>query len=491
MSLEKLLENEKQITALGQVAGLISWDQEAMMPPKGAGQRAEQAGALAQVIHDRRTDPRIGDWLAEIDGKQLSEFDRCNVHEIRRAYDRATKVPARLASEIAMASSQGQQSWVAARKTKNLADFLPALKRNIELKREEAACISGSNDPQSLYDALLDEFEPGARTSELSALLESMRPRLKALREKIAEKPAPAALKGHFPADQQLVLASKLATTLGYDFEAGRIDKVVHPFCSGSGNDVRITTRTDEADPFNCLYSTIHEVGHALYSQGITDPFLPAAEYSSMGVHESQSRFWENQIARSGEFAKWLFPAMVEAFGAMNIESPDALYAAVNRVETGYIRTEADEVHYNLHILLRFELERDLICGALEAEDLEEAWNANFERDFGLKVDDPNLGVMQDVHWSAGLFGYFPTYSLGNIYAACLNRAMRKDLPNRDKMVENAETAPILNWLREKIHVKGRLYPAPKLIEQATGEAPSTEPLLDYLETKFGGLYDL
>lgn len=491
MPLEKLLSHEKQTSALGQVAGLVSWDQEAMMPPKGAQQRAEQAGAIAKIIHERRTDPKIGEWLAALNGDEMTEFDRCNVREIRRTYERATKVPGRLASEIAIASSQGQQTWAAARKTKNLNDFLPALKRNIELKREEASCISDTNDPQSLYDALLDEFEPGARTSELSALLESLRPRLKALRKKIAEKPEPLALSGRFPADRQMKLARTLAETFGYDFEAGRVDTVVHPFCSGTGNDVRITTRTDEADPFNCLYSTIHEVGHALYAQGTTDPFMPAADYCSMGVHESQSRFWENQIARSGDFSKWLYPAMVSVFGALNLESADALHAAVNRVETGFIRTESDEVHYNLHILLRFELERDLICGALDAEDLEEAWNSRFLRDFGQKISDPNLGVMQDVHWAAGLFGYFPTYSLGNIYAACLDRAMHKDLPQRNEMVTNAETTPILSWLRERIHVKGRLLPAPELIAEATGENPSTEPLLDYLETKFGELYKL
>ncbi|MGI9401454.1 MAG: carboxypeptidase M32, partial [Rhizobiaceae bacterium] len=333
MSLENLLSHEKQTTALSQIAGLISWDQEAMMPPKGAHQRAEQAGALAQIIHDRRTDPKIGEWLESIDEKDLSQFDRRNVSEIRRTFDRATKVPGKLASEIAIASSKGQQIWAASRKSGKYTDFLPALKRNIELKREEAACIAGNSDPQSLYDALLDEFEPGAKTKELSNLLESLRPRLKALREKIAEKPAPLPLKGVFPADRQMKLARKLATIFGYDFEAGRIDKVVHPFCSGSGDDVRITTRTDEADPFNCLYSTIHEVGHALYAQGTPDPFMPAAEYCSMGVHESQSRFWENQIARSDDFSQWLYPAMVEEFGTMNVDSPEALHAAVNRVE--------------------------------------------------------------------------------------------------------------------------------------------------------------
>ncbi|MEM7268104.1 MAG: carboxypeptidase M32, partial [Pseudomonadota bacterium] len=264
-----------------------------------------------------------------------------------------------------------------------------------------------------------------------------------------------------------------------------------HPFCSGSGSDVRITTRTDEADPLNCLYSTIHEVGHALYNQGLTDAFLPAADYVSMGVHESQSRFWENQIGRSRPFMDYLYPTMKDAFGAFGVPDADALFAVVNRVESGFIRTEADEVHYNLHILLRFELERDLISGTLEVDDLEAEWNRRFERDFGVAVPDPALGVLQDVHWSAGLFGYFPTYSLGNLYGACLDRAMRAEMPDRDDMVSKAETQPILDWMRDKVHTKGRLMKAPALIEAATGEAPSAEPLLDYLEAKFGVLYEL
>ena len=288
-----------------------------------------------------------------------------------------------------------------------------------------------------------------------------------------------------------MALARKVAGRIGYDFGAGRIDMAAHPFSSGTVGDARITTRTDEADPLNCLYSTAHEVGHALYTQGAPEPFLPAADYCSMGVHESQSRFWENQIARSRPFADWLYPAMKESFPDLNLSGPGELYGAVNRVETGFIRTEADEVHYNLHILLRFELERELISGGLEVDDLETAWNERFKRDFGRPVPDVSLGVLQDVHWSIGLFGYFPTYSLGNIYAACLDRAMRRALPDRDAMVAAAECQPILDWLRENIHSKGRLLPAPELIERACGEAASAAPLIDYLEAKFTALYDL
>ena len=486
MALDALLAHLRQTSALAQTAGLLSWDQEAMMPPKGAAQRAEQAGALAAILHQRRTDPRIPDWIAATDQRALSDFDAANLREAQRDYDQATRIPADLAEASARAASEGHRIWAAARAAGRFADFAPQLKHIIALKREEAAALSDGGD---LYDALLDQFEPGAKTEDLSPLLESMRPRLTTLRQAIAEKPAPAALLGEFPAAAQMALAAKVAARIGYDMEAGRIDTVTHPFCSGVAGDVRITTRTDEADPANCLYSTIHEVGHALYAQGAPDAFLPAADYCSMGVHESQSRFWENQIGRSRPFMDWLAPEMSAAFGRPF--DADALYAAVNRMETGFIRTEADEVHYNLHVLLRFELERDLISGALEVEDLEGEWNARFERDFGRTVDRVANGVLQDVHWSAGLFGYFPTYSLGNIYGACLDRAMRVHMPMRDAMVAKAETQPILDWLRARIHEKGRLLSAPALIEAATGEAPSADPLLDYLEAKFGALYDL
>lgn len=489
MSLPDLLSHLKTTAALSQAAGVLTWDQEAMMPPRGAAQRAEQAGALAAVIHARNADPRIADWIGAIDADALSPFDRRNVAEARRAYDQATKIPARLAEESAKAASEGHQVWVAARKADDFAAFAPALARNIALKREEAACLAGPGG--DAYDALLDQYEPGATAATLGPLLEGLRPRLTALSAAIAEKPAPAPLRGEFPAAAQLSLARAVADRLGYDLSGGRIDTVAHPFCSGSGGDVRVTTRIDEADPLGCLYSTIHEVGHALYAQGAPDPFMPAADYCSMGVHESQSRFWENQIARARPFADWLLPAMTATLGTQPVADADALYRAVNRVERGFIRTEADEVHYNLHILMRFELERALIAGDLGVEDLEGAWNDRFTRDFGVTPPDARLGVLQDVHWAAGLFGYFPTYSLGNIYAACLDKAMRADMPDRDEMVAKAETGPILDWLRARIHARGRVLPAPQLIEEATGAAPSAAPLLDYLEAKYGALYDL
>lgn len=460
-----------------------------MMPVKGAPQRAEQAGAMAGVINSYKADPRIPDWIAAIDEATLSAFDRCNVAEAKRSYERASKIPSRLAAESAKAASEGRQIWTEARQIRDFAIFGPALKSNIALKREEAQCVAAPG--AELYDCLLDVFEPGAKAGELMPLLEGMRPGLMALREKVTGKPGPKMINGEFPVDAQLALAKRVAVRIGYDFEGGRIDNLDRAFCIGSGGDVRVAVRANAANPFNCLFSTMHEVGHALYSQGASDPYMPAADLCSIGMHESQARFWENQIGRSRPFADWLYPAMERAFGKLSVVGPDALYAAVNRVKSGFMRTNADELSYNLHILLRFGLERDLISGALDVDDLEEAWNTRFERDFGDTVPDASLGVLQDVHWSLGLFGYFPTYSLGNIYSACLDRAMRADLPDRDAMVSTGEMQPILDWLRARIHVKGRLLPVTDLVTQATGARPSVEPLITYLEEKFGALYEL
>ena len=288
-------------------------------------------------------------------------------------------------------------------------------------------------------------------------------------------------------------LARKLARTFGYDMSRGRIDKAVHPFSSGSFNDVRITTRTVAHDPFNCLYSTIHETGHACYEQNIQQSygFTPLGQGVSMGVHESQSRIYENQLGRSRAFTGWLFGEMKDAFGDFGVADEEAFYGAVNRLHKGYIRTEADEVQYNLHVLLRFDLERALISGDLQVADLEAAWNDRFEADFGYSVDKPSNGCLQDVHWSVGLFGYFPTYSLGNVYAGCLHTALRKAVPNLDDQLSKGDLSQATNWLRENVQIHGGLYRPREVIEQATGEAPSEAPLLDYVEHKFKAIYGL
>jgi carboxypeptidase Taq len=321
----------------------------------------------------------------------------------------------------------------------------------------------------------------------------ALRPRLVALRERINGAPEAPKLQGTFSEEGQLRLSEEVARAFGYDFDRGRIDKAVHPFSSGSGQDVRITTRTNPEDPFNCIYSTIHEVGHATYEQGVDDAYFltPLGQGASMGVHESQSRIYENQLGRSRAFTGCLYGRMRDVFGDFGIASEDAFYRAANRVGQGYIRTEADEVQYNLHVLLRFDLEQALMRGDLAVGDLEAAWNDRFRRDFGFAVDRPSNGMLQDVHWSVGLFGYFPTYSLGNLYAGCLHEALRAAVPDLDDHLARGDAGPAVRWLRENLQRHGTLREPRDTIRHATGTEPSEGPLLDYLEGKFGRLYGL
>jgi carboxypeptidase Taq len=326
----------------------------------------------------------------------------------------------------------------------------------------------------------------------LAALFDRMRPRLVDLRARIRDAgPAKASVAGHFPHEVQLALSREIALAFGYDLKTGRIDLAVHPFSSGSGADVRITTRVDEADPLGCLYSTIHEVGHAGYEQNIAEDYALSVlgRGVSMGVHESQSRIYENQLGRSAAFTGWLYGRMRDLFGDIGVDGPEAFHAAVNNVASGYIRTEADEVHYNLHIMLRFDLERALIGGDLEVADLEAAWNDRFAADFGVAVDRPRHGMLQDVHWSAGLFGYFPTYSLGNVYAGVLHEALRADLPDLDASLAKGDPSPATAWLKERLQRFGGLREPRATIEHAAGRKVSEAPLLDYLDAKFGAIY--
>ena len=397
-------------------------------------------------------------------------------------------MPAELAAELARTTSVAQGVWAEARAKDDFAAFAPTLARVLELRRQEGVALAGDGDP---YDALLQDYEPGTTAAELEAMFGALRPRLVALRDEVLGADAPPELGGTFDESAQMKLSRQIAKTFGYDMSRGRVDKAVHPFSSGSGNDVRITTRTSEVDPFNCIYSTIHEVGHASYEQNIDQAYLltPLGSGVSMGVHESQSRIYENQIGRSRAYTGYLFGQMQEAFGDFGIADADAFYGTVNRVNKGYIRTEADEVQYNLHVLLRFDLERQLIAGDLEVDDLEDAWNARFEADFGYAVDKPSNGVLQDVHWSVGLFGYFATYTLGNVYAGCLNEALRAAVPDLDAQLAMGDTTAATGWLRDNLQRYGGLYEPRDVIERACGFAPSEAPLLAYLEAKFGEIY--
>ncbi len=485
---QDLIAYQRETEALAQVAGRLGWDQETVMPRGAAPQRAEEMGAIEAVLHARRTDARIGDWLAAVDEAALDDTGRANLRLIRRSYERNVKVPADLASEIARVTSRAQGIWAVAREDEDFAAFAPTLEKVVSLRRQEAQALAAGGD---LYDALLDDYEPGATGAELEAMFAALRPRLVELRARVLGAEAPPPLDHGFDEAGQLALSRELAAVFGYDFDHGRIDKAVHPFSSGSGLDVRITTRTSARDPFNCFYSTIHEVGHATYEQGVDRHHLltPVGGGVSMGVHESQSRIYENQLGRSRAFTGFLYGRMRDVFGDFGVATEEDFYKLVNRVQPGYIRTEADEVHYNLHILMRFDLERAVISGDLKVADLPAAWNERFEADFGVAVDKPSNGVLQDVHWSVGLFGYFPTYTLGNVYAGCLHRALRAAVPDLDDQLARGDATAATGWLRENLQRYGGLREPRATVEKACGFAASEAPLLEYLEEKFAALY--
>ena len=486
---EALMAHQRQTEALGLVMERLGWDQETMMPRAAAEQRGEEMAALEGVLHARKTDPRIGDWLDQ--ATPQTPVAEAQLRHIRRSYSRNTKVPADLAEALARLTSTAQGVWAGARAADDIPAFLPTLAEVIALRRQEAECLAQGGDP---YDALIEDYEPGATGDSIAAMFDAMRPRLVALRERVLAAPnQPQPIAGHFAQDAQLRFSRNLARTFGYDFTRGRIDLAVHPFSSGTWQDSRITTRVVESDPFNCFYSTIHEVGHSSYELAIDPAYAltPIGHGCSMGVHESQSRIYENQMGRSPAFTGWMFGEMRERFGEFGITTAGDFARTINRVQPGFIRTEADEVHYNLHIMLRFDLERALMRGDLAVGDLEAAWNDRFLADFGVAVDRPSHGMLQDVHWSCGLFGYFPTYTLGNVYAGCLWKALRADLPLIDDDLAQGETSAATAWLHDKLQQHGGLFEPRDTIRRACGFEPSEAPLLDYLEEKFGRLYGL
>ncbi|MCI5094911.1 MAG: carboxypeptidase M32 [Rhodobacteraceae bacterium] len=485
---QELMAFQRDTEALGQIAGRLGWDQETVMPRGAASQRGEEMAAIEAVLHARRCDPKIAEWLDTAEASD--EAAAAQLRLIRRSYERAVRVPGDLSRRIAQVTSEAQGKWAAARADQDVAAFLPVLQEVVALKREEGQALAQGGN---VYDAMLDDYEPGITGAEIAAIFDAMRPRLVDLRAAVLDRPGPTALQGDFDETLQMQLTTELAQAFGYDLSHGRVDKAVHPFSSGSGNDVRITTRTSLSDPFNCFYSTIHEVGHGAYEQNIDKAYLltPVGRGASMGVHESQSRIYENQLGRGRAFTGWLFGRMTDTFGRFGIDTADQFYAAVNAVKNGYIRTEADELQYNLHIMLRFDLERALMSGDLQVADLEAAWNDRFAADFGYAVDKPSNGCLQDVHWSVGLFGYFPTYSLGNVYAGCLFEALKADLPDLDAQLGAGDTAPATGWLKDKLQQHGSLRTPRETIALASGMEPGPEPLLNYLEAKFRGIYDL
>ncbi len=484
----------RELHDLGEIQALLEWDQQVTMPPRGTEQRGAQMAVLAGLIHARLTDPALGELIAALEGRADLGQDRwADVREARRTRDRAVKIPAVLVTARAEACALAQAAWVEARRTNDFGLFRPHLEKVLDLTRQVAAAI-GTPDP---YDALLDEYEPGMTAAALQEIFGGLQPRLTALLDRIqgaARRPDSGILKRPCPAPAQEAFCRRLMADQGYDLSAGRLDVSVHPFTSGTFGDVRITTRYDERWLPGALFGLLHEAGHAIYEQGL-DPARyrdPAGATCSLGIHESQSRFWENLIGRSRPFWRHYYPLLKEAFPGTFDDVPDEdFYRAINTVEPSLIRVEADEVTYNLHIILRFELETLLVSGTLAVADLPGAWNDRMRSYLGLTPPTDALGVLQDIHWSSGAIGYFPTYALGNLYAAQFMEKLRADLPDLNERLARGELAPVKDWLNGKIHRPGRRWLAPELCERVTGRPLSAEPALAHLEAKYSDIYAL
>jgi carboxypeptidase Taq len=494
---EELIRRVHDVGVLGSCTGLIGWDERTYMPRAGASHRGEQMALLARLGHEMITDPRIGELLAAVEGSNLvtdlASDAGANVREIRRGYDRATKLPKELVEDLARITTQAQGEWAEARQASDFRRFLPWLEKIVALKRQEASAVGYADHP---YDALLDEYEPGAKTAELRRLFADLAADLVPVVESIVgshKKPDREILTREFPVDRQERFAHAAAAAIGFDFEAGRLDVTTHPFCSGIGpGDTRLTTRYNPRFFSEAFFGVLHEAGHGIYEQNLPAEHFgtPLGSATSLGIHESQSRLWENQVGRSRPFWEYFFPRAREIFPeALDGVSLDRWLFAINDVRPSFIRVEADEATYNLHIILRFEMEQALVSGDLQPADVPATWNEKLNRLLGVSPPDDARGCLQDIHWSFGGLGYFPTYTLGNLYAAQLMAAVRRDLPRLDDEFRSGGFSPFKTWLIEKIHRHGQRFRAHELCRRATGLSLDHRPFVSYLRTKFEPLY--
>ncbi|TWT32396.1 Thermostable carboxypeptidase 1 [Posidoniimonas corsicana] len=494
----QLCEHARQTGLLTSTLGILNWDEETYLPRDGRAHRAEQTALLAGMIHQRQTAPEVGRWLDELSAEPLAEDPHstsgCVIRQLKRQFDKKTKLPQKLVEELTRTASLAQQAWFDARKADDFSAFQPWLEKTIALKQQEAAAV-GVTDVA--YDALLDDYEPGESTENVAKVLSGLREQLTPLVEKIVESKRKAPreiLSRSYPVDQQAEFGKQAAAGIGFDFNAGRLDVTAHPFCGGGGpRDVRMTTRYDAGEFAGGFFSILHEAGHGIYEQGLpADQFgLPTGEAVSLGIHESQSRMWENLVGRSRAYWEHTLPKLQQQFESARGVGLDEFYFAVNDSRPSLIRTESDEATYNLHIIVRFELEQSLLTGDLPVGDLPAAWNEKYQTYLGVAPPTNANGVMQDVHWSAGLFGYFPTYALGNLYAAQFFDQAEADLGDLSEQFRRGEFAPLRDWLRDNIHRHGQRYSAAQLVERVTGKPLSHEPLMRRLNEKFSDLYDL
>ncbi|MDA0738888.1 MAG: carboxypeptidase M32 [Nitrospirae bacterium] len=497
----KLLE----IQHLRDASALLSWDQETYMPSGGGQARADQIALLQTLAHDKfvssdietllapHIDPTTG--LAHDETTALDDASKALLRETWRDFSRAKKLPSEFVTRLERECSLAQQVWAEARQENNFAKFLPKLQTIIELKHEEVGYLGYKDSP---YNTLLDTYEPGATVAQLKPLFTTLREGLVSLLDQIQQAPTPPdnrILYQAYDNDHQMEFGKEVLTKMGYDFTRGRLDVSAHPFTTSfHPTDVRVTTRVFENDFQSCLFSCIHEGGHGLYEQGLSSEHhgTPLGEALSLGIHESQSRLWENSVGRSRAFWEHFFPVLKERFpDQLNSVTVDTFYSAINTVKPSLIRVEADEVTYNLHVMVRFEIELDVIEKRVSVKDLPELWRTKMKEYLGVVPEKESEGVLQDVHWSFGAFGYFPTYTLGNLYAAMLFKKAGEDLPSLNSDIAQGNLIPLKEWLNDRIHRHGRHYTSEKLIKNATGQTLSAEPFLQSLRTKMEEVYGI
>ncbi len=481
-----LAERLGELSDLRHAGQVLAWDQQVMMPAEGAPARGEALATIRRMFHDLLVDPALGTLLAA-----AADAEPLIVRAVRRDHEIERRVPGELTAEMSRAGSDGYSTWLQARDANDYRVFEPALARNIELARRYADCFPECEHP---YDALLDRYEPGTTAAQVSDLFVRLREGLVPLISQIAMQPARQALAGEFPVSAQREIGLEIVQTMGFDAGAWRLDDAVHPFAaSPSPGDVRVTSRFDDHSLAG-LFALLHEVGHGLYEHGVDGALARTTLDTgvSLGVHESQSRLWENLVGRSPAFWTYWLPRLRDRFPlSLRDVDLDAFIRAINVVRPTLIRVEADEVTYSLHVILRFELELALVEGSLDVAELPAAWAAKMKQFLGIEVPDDLHGVLQDIHWSEGIIGYFPTYAIGNVLAAQLWQAARADIPSLDDELARGEVGSLRVWLREKIHRHGRLLTPPELIEQAVGGRLDPVPMLDHLRAKYGALYEL
>ncbi|MFA6285333.1 MAG: carboxypeptidase M32 [Parcubacteria group bacterium] len=498
-NISELKEKLHDLYHIGSALAVLHWDQEVFMPSKGAALRAATISNLAGILHEKFISKEFAALLkkakSQLDAGKLDDENSAIVRELWREYERQKKLPVAFVKEMAQICSEGHNVWIKAREKADFKIFLPYLKKIVALKRKEAKLVGYKKSP---YDALLDTYEPYSTSEEISMIFEELKNFLVPFLKKIAKakgKENPDILKGNFTIEQQKRFNEEVAKKIGFDFEAGRMDTSVHPFSTGfHPNDVRITTRFRKDDMFDSFFGVVHETGHALYEQGLsTENFgTPLGESISHGIHESQSRMWENMVARGKNFWKYFFPKLQKQFPKPFAKTKfDDFYHAINNVQSSLIRVEADEVTYSLHIIMRFEIEKELIEGSIEVDDLPKIWNAKMKEYLGVKVPNDAEGVLQDTHWSGGGIGYFPSYALGNLYAAQFYQAAKKDLIDLEKEIAAGEFFHLREWLRKKIHVHGKMYSADSLVREVTGEPLTSQYFIDYLKKKYGEIYKI